>query len=71
MDEPTPTNPQVATECWLCGQAIGLCSPPDLESGYTHMKPGGGADFDANKDHDVDPSDYVPFPPSWTGERRG
>jgi hypothetical protein len=60
-------NQVVATECATCRGDIGLWSPPDLRTGYTHMKPGGAADFEANKDHEVTPTEYVPFPPSWGG----
>lgn len=55
----------VATECGTCGRDIGLWAPPDLQSGYTHMREDGAADFDANANHDVVPTDFAPFPPSW------
>jgi hypothetical protein len=57
---------EVATECGTCGGDIGLWVPPNLKHGYTHMKAGGAADFEANKNHDVVPTWYVSFPPSWT-----
>lgn len=65
MSQPT-SSPQVATGCATCHNDIGLWDPPRLSSGYTHIQPGGAPHWDLNSDHDVVPSDYVPFPPDWT-----
>ncbi len=61
-----PIDPNtVATTCKDCGGGIGLWGPPNIESGYTHIRPGGAPLWEFNKDHEVKPADYVPFPPGW------
>lgn len=62
MTEPTP---RVAISCGTCHGDVGLWSPPKFSSGYTHIRPGGGAHWDLNRDHEVSPTDFVLFPPSW------
>lgn len=61
-------TPQVATSCGVCHTDIGLWSPPSLDTGYTHIRPGGGPDWDLNRNHEVAPVDLVPFPPDWTAK---
>lgn len=58
--------PEVATGCLTCHGDIGLWNPPRLDSGYTHIRAGGGPDWDLNKAHVVVPADWVPFPPEWS-----
>jgi hypothetical protein len=67
----TDDTKRVAISCSTCNCDVGVWSPPDLTSGYTHIRPGGGPHWDLNGDHEVSPTDYVPFPPSWAGEQHG
>lgn len=59
---------RVATSCGTCHGDVGLWDPPKLSSGYTHIRTGGGPHWHLNNDHEVSPTDYVPFPPSWSDE---
>lgn len=64
MTQPAPNR--VATSCATCHVDVGLWLPPNLGSGYTHIRLDGGPRWDLNSDHEVNPADYVPFPPEWS-----